>query len=150
MILSKVGRWAVEKSSGKHCLSSCKRQENPVEVSYNKFPNEMFLQSPDVLQLIIKLFRYCDSNKNDLKRPQLDARYPDLCPLLDIVGDDMDEDMQVENVATFKFYQQLNLNDTILKTFKKQLMLYASENLVKINAFLDSPHLSKFETDEVK
>ena len=62
----------------------------------------------------------------------------------------MDEDMQVENVATFKFYQQLNLNDTILKTFKKQLMLYASENLVKINAFLDSPHLSKFETDEVK
>ena len=150
MILSKVGRWAVEKSSGKHCLSSCKRQENPVEVSYNKFPNEMFLQSPDVLQLIIKLFRYCDLNKNDLKRPQLDARYPDLCPLLDIVGDDMDEDMQVENVATFKFYQQLNLNDTILKTFKKQLMLYASENLVKINAFLDSPHLSKFETDEVK
>ena len=30
VILSQVGRWAVENSTGKTCLSSCTRQENPV------------------------------------------------------------------------------------------------------------------------
>ena len=28
-------------------------------------------------------------------------------------------------------------------------MVYASNNLIRINAFLDSPYLSKFQIDEV-
>ena len=139
-----VGRWSNVTSSGKKCLSPCNRQENSVEISYYKFPNKMFLHSEDVIPLIWKLDRLC---YNDTfygpKRPLLDAQYPKLCPLFDLV------DLEGIDSAIGNIYQGLGLNDTALVVFKQELMTYASENLIKINAFIDSPYLSKFETDEV-
>ena len=115
-----------------------------MEISYYKFPNKMFLHSEDVIPLIWKLDRLC---YNDTfygpKRPLLDAQYPKLCPLFDLI------DLAGIDPATGNIYQGLGLNDTALVAFKQELMTYASENLIKINAFLDSPYLSKFETDEV-
>ena len=78
------------------------------------------------------------------KRPLLDAHYPKLCPLFDLIAARMNTESGV-----YEFYQSIDLNATTLVAFKQELMTYASENLIKINAFLDSPYLSKFLTDEV-
>ena len=61
-----------------------------------------------------------------------------------------------------EFYQSIDLNSTTLAAFKQevityffypifltQVITYASENLIKINAFLDSPYISRYLTDEV-
>ena len=48
-----------------------------------------------------------------------------------------------------KVFENLKMNDTELNVFKRELMVYASQNLVKINAFIDSPYISKYQTDEV-
>ena len=37
-----------------------------------------------------------------------------------------------------KFYESLGLDDASLVSLKRQLMLYASENLIKINVFFDT------------
>ena len=110
----------------------------------------MFLHSEDVIQLIRKLHMLCDNSTQIYgpKRPLLDAQYPELCPLFDLFGESAVAEINIE-LGTLKFYESLGLDDTTLATFKQQLMSYASENLIKINAFLDSPYLSKFETDEV-
>ena len=79
------------------------------------------------------------------KRPLLDAQYPKLCPLFDLLEH---SGMNTES-GVYEFYQSIDLNDTSLVAFKQELMTYASENLIKINAFLDSPYLSKYLTDEV-
>ena len=122
-----------------------------MQISYHKFPNAMFLQSTDVLMLMYKLYIYCDSSTMTygLKRPLLDIYYPELCPLFDLARENMTEAGPNAELGTLKFYESLGLDDASLISLKKQLMLYASENLIKINAFLDSPYLSKFETDEV-
>ena len=84
-----------------------------------------------------------------LKRPLLDVHYPELCPLFDLARENMTEVGLNTELGTMKFYESLGLDDASLVSLKRQLMLYASENLIKINAFLDSPYLSMFETDEV-
>ena len=142
----KVGRWSELKKSRKKCLSSCTRQENPVELSYYKFPNKMFLNSEDVLPLIKKLSVLCNTSilMYGPKRPLLDAHYPNLCPLFDLI----DARMNTES-GVHEFYQSIDLNDTTLIAFKREVMTYAAENLIKINAFLDSPYLTKYMTDEV-
>ena len=149
LFIVQVGHWS-EMLSGKKCLSSCTRQENPAEISYFKFPNKMFLYSEDVIQLIRKLAMLCNSSTliYGPKRALLDAQYPELCPLFDLFGESAVAEINIE-LGTQKFYESLGLDDTTLATFQQQLMSYASENLIKINAFLDSPYLSKFETDEV-
>ena len=151
VILSQVGRWAVDNSTGKTCLSSCTRQENPVEISYYKFPNEMFLNSEDIIRLVKKLAVACDPlvKMYGPKRPLLDARYPKLCPIFDQISND---DLAANVDAGFTvhhFFKGLNLSRDELASLKEQLMAYASDNLVKINAFLDSPYLSKYKTEEV-
>ena len=78
------------------------------------------------------------------KRPLLDDQYPKLCPLFDLIAARINTESGV-----YEFYQSIDLNATTLVAFKQELMTYASENLIKINAFLDSPYLSKFLTDEV-
>ena len=84
-----------------------------------------------------------------LKWPLLDARYPQLCPILRQIKENVAED-DIEIVfGTPDFFKNLGLGSNSLETFKQQLMNYASENLIKINAFLDSPYLAKYETDEV-
>ena len=109
----------------------------------------MFLRSDDVLPLIWKLSDLCNSSIMiyGAKRPLLDLQYPELCPLFDLITESVPE-INLE-LGALTFFESLALNDSTLASFKQQLMTYASENLIKINAFLDSPYLSKFETDEV-
>lgn len=118
-----------------------------MDVSYYKFPNKKFLNSEDILPLIKKLAVLCNASilMYGPKRPLLDAQYPKLCPLFDLLEH---SGMNTES-GVYEFYQSIDLNDTSLVAFKQELMTYASENLIKINAFLDSPYLSKYLTDEV-
>ena len=111
----------------------------------------MFLNSEDIIKLIQKLGVACDPlvKMYGPKRPLLDAQYPKLCPFFDQINH---EGLAADKDASFTvhhFFKGLNLSSNELATLKEQLMAYASDNLVKINAFLDSPYLSKYETDEV-
>ena len=122
-----------------------------MEISHYKFPNTMFLNSEDITKLVKKLGIACDPQIKMFgpKRPLLDSQYPKLCPFFDQISyealtADVDASFTVNH-----FFKGLNLSTDELTTFKDQLMVYASHNLVKINAFLGSPYLSKYTTDEV-
>ena len=65
-----------------------------------------------------------------------------------ISNDDLAADVD-PGFTVHHFWKSLNLSRDELATLKEQLMAYASDNLVKINAFLDSPYLSKYKTEEV-
>ena len=122
-----------------------------MQVSYYKFPNKMFLNSNDIIKLVKKLGVACNPliKMYGPKRPLLDAHYPKLCSFFDQISN---EDLAADVDASFTvhhFFKGLNLSSDELATLKEELMAYASDNLVKINAFLDSPYLSKFQTDEV-
>ena len=85
-------------------------------------------------------------NSSQPRRPILDQRYPELCPFFDgITKEGLAAEVN-ESFTVNQFFAGLNLNSTDLETLKDQLMLYASDNLVRINAFLDSPYLSKFHS----
>ena len=109
----------------------------------------MFLNSDDIIGLIQKLATFCNSSIKIFgpKRPLLDAQYPQLCPVFDLINDIV-EDINA-TLTVNDFYKGLNLSSDKLAIFKEQLMAYASDNLVKINAFLDSPYVSKYQADEV-
>ena len=77
------------------------------------------------------------------RRPLLDEHYPQLCPFIDQIPPKSLE------LTPYKFFNGLNMSDSDLGQFQKQLLVYASKNLVRINAYFDSPYLSKFQTDEV-
>ena len=55
----------------------------------------------------------------------------------------------IQGLATDLTELSTNFNETTFAELRQELMNYASENLIKINAFLDSPYLSKYLTDEV-
>ena len=125
------------------CLSSCNRQENSVEISYYKFPNRMFLRSEDVINLVKSLV-LCAIQAN--QEDPFWTRGIQNCPFFDgITKEGLAAEVN-ESFTVHQFFAGLNLNSADLKD---QLMLYASDNLVRINAFLDSPYLSKFQIDEV-
>ena len=146
-IFFKVGRWSYEKSSNMKCLSSCNRQENHVETSYYKFPNRMFLRSEEVIKLVKKLGTMCNSGKP--RRALLNTQYPEICPFFDEISqEDLAADVN-NSFTVHQFFTSLNMTSDDLRKFKEQLLAYASDNLVKINAFFDSPYLSKYQTDEV-
>ena len=118
-----------------------------MEISYYKFPNRIFLNSEDGIKLTKKIGMACNSSIP--KRLLLDDRYPKLCPFFDQISN---EDLAAEVNSSFTvhhFFNGLSLSSEELATLKEQLMAYASDNLVKINAFLDSPYLSMYQTDEV-
>ena len=154
-----VGRWPVERSSGMTCLSSCKRQENEVTASTFKFPNKMFLSSPDLLYVMRKLFWSCQINMTSFghKRDLLKADYPVLCSFYDDYvynNEEMTEFLSSNGVLTREYSlsdltAELNMTSVQQKSFKGQLLAYATNNLVRIRAYLGSPYVSTFETDEV-
>ena len=138
---------ALAETSQRICLSACTRQENPVVVSSYSFPNNMFLSSYEVVELIRRLHMSCNA-KNKMygpRRPLLDEQYPQLCPFIDQIPKKI---LTIELTA-YHFFSSLNMSEYDLGQFKKQLLDYASRNLVRINAYFDSPYLSKFHTDEV-
>ena len=118
-----------------------------METSYYKFPNRMFLRSEEVIKLVKKLGTTCNSGKP--RRALLNIRYPEICPFFDGISQ---EDLAAEVNDSFtvhQFFADLDMTSDDLSKFKEQLLAYASDNLVKINAFFDSPYLSKYQTDEV-
>ena len=141
-----IGRWSVEKSSGMSCLSSCSRQENPISTSTYKFPNRMFLYSQDSLLLIEKLAHYCQNSTSQFgpKRSPLDSEYPLLCPFFDR----WDSEPDFNNTA-LDFYHSLNMTAEETENFKRELMHYSKDNLVKITTYIESPYVSEYQTDEV-
>ena len=128
------------------CLSSCNRQENQISTSTYNFPNKMFLNSPDFLLLIQKLAFYCKSEMTQFgpKRPLLDRVYPPLCPFFDRI----DTNVDLYSTASDYFYS-LNMTTSEKASFKRELMHYAMNNLVKITAYIVSPYVSEYQTDEV-
>ena len=107
----------------------------------------MFLRSEEVIKLVKKLGTTCNSGKP--RRALLNIRYPEICPFFDGISQ---EDLSAEVNDSFtvdQFFTDLNMTSDDLQKFKEQLLAYASGNLVKINAFFDSPYLSKYQTDEV-
>ena len=79
----------------------------------------------------------------------MDQRYPELCPIFNGITD---KELAAEVNETFtvaQFFESFDLSDEELLQFKDQLMEYATDNLVKINAFMDSPYLTMYQTDEV-
>ena len=155
-----VGRWPVERSSGMTCLSSCKRQENEVTASTYKFPNKMFLNSPELLYVMRKLFWSCQMNITGFgqKRDLLIVDYPALCSFYDDYfynNEGMTAFLSSTGVLTREYSlssltAELNMTSEHLKRFKEQLLIYATNNLVRIRAYLGSPYVSTFETDEVR
>ena len=141
-----IGRWSTEHSSGMSCLSSCNRQENLILTSTYKFPNKMFLNSPDSLLLIQKLAVYCQNDMTHFgpKRPLLDSEYPLLCPFLDRI--DINIDL---NSTALDLFNSLNMTTSEKASFKRELIHYAVNNLVKITAYIKSPYVSQYQTDEV-
>ena len=116
-------------------------------VSSYSFPNNMFLSSYEVVELIRRLHMSCnvENKMYGPRRPLLDEQYPQLCPFIDQIPKKI---LTIELTA-YHFFSSLNMSESDLGQFKKQLLDYASKNLVRINAYFDSPYLSKFQTDEV-
>ena len=70
----------------------------------------------------------------------MDQRYPELCPIFNGITT---KELAAEVNETFtvaQFFESFDLSDEELFQFKHQLMEYATDNLVKINAFMDSPY----------
>ena len=105
----------------------------------------MFLTSDEVVKLVRRLHMSC-SVKNKmfgLRRPLLDEQFPQICPFIDQIPP------KSLKLTPYEFFNGLNMSESDLGQFKKQLLVYASKNLVRINAYFDSPYLSKLQTDEV-
>ena len=139
------------------CLAACRRQENPISTSTYKFPNKIFLVSPDLLLLIRKLSWSCKPNITRFgpKRAILDLDYPKLCPFFDdfIYTKDVERLLYDDNffntTTVTDFLSNLSMDATQLAEFKNQLMTYASSNLVKVNVYIESPYVTTYQTDQV-
>ena len=53
------------------------------------------------------------------------------------------------NGTALDFFRSLNITRSEEASFKRELMHYAVNNLVKITAYIESPYVSEYQTDEV-
>ena len=140
------------------CLASCTRQENLISTFTYKFPNKMFLNSPELFLLIRKLWWSCrpSHNKFGPKRQLLDTDYPGLCPFYDgyiynnqelsnFLASDKPLDQSIN-----KFLWGIDMPDGNWTKFEQELMVYATNNMVKISAYIESPYVTVYETTEVQ
>jgi hypothetical protein len=139
------------------CLSSCNRQENPISTSTYKFPNKMFLASRDLFLLLKKLTMSCQTKATRFgpKRRLLDIDHPGLCPFYDqyvyndqnvrlFLASDMPKSYTMNDI-----FRLINMSSEDLVTFKQELMTYATKNMVKITAYIESPYVKTYQTNEV-
>ena len=141
------------------CLASCTRQENPVSTFTYKFPNKMFLQSEDLFLLIRKLSWSCRNTPTRFgpKRSFLEIDFPKLCGFFDQyvynnqgVNEHLESDKPLTSNETLsKFLRDIKIPVTDWETWKKSLLLYATNNMVKITAYIESPYVTVFETSQV-
>ena len=164
-----IGRWTHDQYSGMTCLSSCNRQENPVSTSTYKFPNKMFLRSKEMFVLVKKLVWSCTANVTRFgpKIRLLDIKYPRLCSFYDQfiysnqdIMEYLDKDpplfgtiseflTQYSPVEDYVFPNSLGMNNTEMAQFSKELLNYGEDNLVVISAFMESPYVKTYQTDQV-
>jgi hypothetical protein len=145
-----------EASSGMSCLPACSRQENTISTSTYSFPNQMFTSSPDLHLLMRRLYWSCEKADTRFgpKRRLIDETFPTLCGFFDqfvYSNESIRNDLasRTTNTSTINYLDGLGLNPTQLEQFKAALLNYASNNLIRINAFIESPYVTSYLTQEV-
>ena len=140
------------------CLASCTRQENLISTFTYKFPNKMFLKSPELFLLLRKLWWSCRSSHNKCgpKRQLLNTDNPGLCPFYDgyiynnqQLSDFLASDKPLDK-PIIEFLWAIGMPDGNWTVFEQELMVYATNNMVKISAYIESPYVTVYETTQVK
>ena len=108
--------------------------------------------------MLQKLFWSCHRNATRFgpKRHLIDIEYPNLCAFYDQfvynneqASKDLGGDtLLVRSISHFLF-NVLEMNSTQVTSFRKELMIYATNNLIMISAHIDSPYVSMYETSQV-
>ncbi len=52
-------------------------------------------------------------------------------------------------ITASELFNSLNLDEAKLAEFKQELLSYATNNLVKITDYIESPYMTAYLTDEV-
>ena len=139
------------------CLASRTRQENLISTFTYKFPNNMFLKSPELFLLIRKLWWSCRSSHNKFgpKRQLLDTEHPGLCPFYDgyiyntqQLSDFLASDKPLDKPIN-EFLWAIGMLDGNWTVFEQELMVYATNNMAKISAYIESPYVTVYETTPV-
>ena len=118
--------------------------------------------------LIKKLFWSCQLNptKFQPKRHLLDRKYPRLCFFYDqfvysnqdftkyLTGDPQLIGTIFELLTKYDGYpypypSSFGMNETEAVMFQEDLMTYATNNMIKITTYIESPYVSKYQTDQV-
>ena len=156
--IEQMGTWKTL-NSGLTCLDSCKRQENRLAISDSKFPNKMFVHSQDFYLVIRKLWWTCSktTNKFGPKRKLLEVEFPDLCLFYDnyIYPDQSLNKLLNDSTLTLEapiqdFLARINMTEVEMDSFKKILLEYCQNNLIKVVAYIEKVYAEKYKTDEVR
>ena len=109
-----------------------------------------------------RLYWTCQTNMTRFgpKRPLMDRHYPGLCTYFDEfvypnpkTSSDLSDgpmDSTITNfLETLKDGDGEAMEDSRKEDFKMKLTTYASRNLIRIKAFMESPYVTSFLTQEV-
>ena len=116
------------------------------------------MYSPDMFLLIRKLWWSCrkSPNKFGLKRHFLDTDNPGLCPFYDQFiynnqpfSDFLASDKGLDGPIN-EFLWAIGMEDNEWFDFEEKLLAYATSNLVKISAYIESPYVTVYQTTEVR
>ena len=128
----------------------------------------MFLTSPELFLLIRKLWWSCHPGQNKFgpKRQLLDIDYPGLCPFYDkyIYSNQRHSDFLASDQPLDKSINEFlwsiglpdnydekdNNSDKEWKVFEQELLAYATNNMVKISAYIESSYVTVYETTQVR
>ena len=122
-----------------------------------KFPNKMFFDAPELFLLLRKLWWSCSTGVNRFgpKRQLLDIDNPKLCPFYDQyiynnkqLSDSLASDKSLDETIN-EFLWTIGMPDEEWIEFEKELLVYATNNMVKISAYIESPYVTVYETTEV-
>ena len=152
------------------------RQENTLSVSTLKFPNKQFPNSPEFVAIVKKLYWSCRDNKTRFgyKRRGIMKAFPGLCGFYDelfysnaalsealhkedqllLLGFLNDQGSSMEIWTAFDIADDLvlkyNLTLQQYTEFQEAVLAYCKANLVKIIAYMPSPYITTYKTDQVR
>ena len=118
----------------------------------------MFLRSPEMFILIKKLFWSCHPNPTRFgpKRRLLDIEYQRLCSVYDQfvysnqeLMEYLSADPSMVGTISELLTDSFGMNETEAANFKQDLMTYATNNMVKITTYIESPYVNTYQTDQV-
>ena len=150
------------------------RQENDLKMSTIQFPNTMFRNTAEFITIVKKLFWSCNTNKTRFgyKRRGIMQAFPALCTYYDKFfynNEDLSVALQQEDQILSNSFTQSgstlghwsafdSLEELFTRSrmsldeftdFQSAVMTYCKANLVKINAYIPSPYVTTYKTDEV-